>query len=695
MAHKTFPIRTPLQIIGSLIEKSNDTPALEPTSDFLAGFKTINPEIPDHFFTREEEELIRSLFQHPLTTTLCLIDFLGFDFYQTISRFNTTCQSLKSSASPAVFTKCLEGFCDAYISFYVRVMRKDRPSNPETPSEILDRVIPPESEFPKAMDTIRSILGASLPQLPALLTQAAAWPQPELAKDAVLTRYRSAVNDLKRLSNLKDLWAKIIKSPFCQLLLLDRKVSEFPGHEMLFRSSYKPELVLSKQPAISEILALLNFLDTCFLMKSKFIYFDDFRKIHDFIVAHGAQQVDVEFIRQWNSLFHQRIGDLNNIRQSLQADIKSASEGELTPVKWQRIQGLERTSVPQDPTEFVEALNFSRYRCSIAELWIEDVNTLVEQHLFVSFIPDPYRPKALTTRIVMDNLHHLSEWTPSSHTSFHASLPVGLQKCQTFLKEEIARASQSFFSLLNNPEQHQIFNIIYEKVQEDTCTYGTFFIFLESLQLDALIDDLEKKLPDIQRRYTQQLTDFLKTTPLDQRQDWVSSVEADYCYQVNFVFLVVSAIYDIEKVRKKFSFLTDFDFTLRPAFAQFFQLTTDLESLFNTIPAPTEEKSSTPAKIAQPSLEKKRSAPPTEVRPKDDRRELLEQLKVAKKRREFEAILKKLNFFFLRSGKGHQIWSDEGGSHVVLPFHNGSSELKPGTQHSIVKQVADSFEKAD
>jgi predicted RNA binding protein YcfA (HicA-like mRNA interferase family) len=129
----------------------------------------------------------------------------------------------------------------------------------------------------------------------------------------------------------------------------------------------------------------------------------------------------------------------------------------------------------------------------------------------------------------------------------------------------------------------------------------------------------------------------------------------------------------------QFTFIEDLDYLIHPAVRDFLRLPADVEDQLKKAPYEV------PAQTFPPIEDEK----PDQKTDQPDYQELLAELKTATKRREFKKVLKRLDFFFLRYGNGsHEIWSSRSGTTVVLPFHNGSDPLKPGTHQAVVKKVA-------
>ncbi len=641
--------------------------ATPPTgTDFLARFRAQAPSLPVDFFTESEIEIIQRIFQsYQLSPHLCLVDLLGFDFFVHLEGFCADIQlmSPKNTALPQANEKLLHDFGACFLGLYIKLFR-NLSKILQSSQEDIERYSLPEKSY---IISLESFCRAVSDTIKTTFEHEKRTAQ-GFRKDNVVNHYRSGLAHIQRLMEVKDLFAKILLSPFADVLLLRYDVSFFPGSNLLLGKEQPISRSCKKIPAFKDICKYLQFITTCmtggFRSKISFLtceYFEEFEQL-----VLQSKTVSPDLIASWGEKFHKAVEGLLKLREMTLLELHGSIMGVFTHELW--LEKYRATCArPKEQDEFKEFL-FSNFQLILTlESWLYDIDTLVGLRLFQPSFPQTYilRDSYLVNSVhEMDDIRSLTA-SPAQRLEEKSSFNVFRQ----WMRDEVDYLYHPFVVFFHSPE----FSEEIEYLKSFGKFYYSLFLPIQKMltEKSSLLETFLNDLTALQETVIARFQQFLETVPLETLQKekaiWLQQLKNDldsyaYCY------LFYTLITDAKMVRETKNFMWD-DHSIPLPLRSLFSLHKRFQKAIQKA-----------EQIPKPEEPEKKSIP--EVRKEDP---LTDQLKSATKRREFENLLRKSGFKFVRHGKGsHTIWGNDKGTMIVLPHH---SSLKPGTRDAIVKDI--------
>lgn len=735
-------------------------PATAPVSTpSTASTVFFNPEsgvssLSSDFFTAREEACLLKAFQsYRLSSKLCLIDLLGFDFFQHLQALIPL---IPSRENQTALEEELKNFAASFVSLYLRLLRTGLLYFINT-SPPLDRFSCSPQKF---MQLLETICKKASNQIQGVVSSNPSSTTEKLKRMLFLkNHHKSSLEHLTHLTTLKGILIKVLSSPHWKLLLLDNSLKGFRGHESLDRTDIPNfSCIASEIPGIQDLLRYLVFLKMSLesaeaqglIAAKSHGLFNQIRSLN----SSKNDPFSLDFIREWNRLFHDTLTELTVVDLQFKLFYHEANAGRLTHQEWCQRSG-RKAITEKTQEEFVESLRINHCAVTLLYLWEEDVNLLIENHAFCPLFPKQYRSKNETLSHFLSTCGGLINRAistikpPVAQESFSQKITGGLALC-------LHEGARSLYSLFLKPG---LLLSYAELLTKNKLLYVQCSEFFQPLYEGfALTEELCKKLPEIQKQTEQRLRDYLRSVPPEefrkQKSQWIQELKTDITKQLGDLFMLVTFFRDLQIFAEQKTFLTDWDYIIPPELREFFGLINNIETIFSeaelefqkqaksvgsidnqalpvdttpTVTGVTAEKpvsetvisveksptiesvSVSPAAAPESTTTPSVTAPVGVVAPittpmttsaaleaeskRSQYKAIIQRLKLATKRREFVIILKELGFDFARYGKGtHEIWEDDESNQVVLPFHNGRDGLKAGTKHSVIKQITASLD---
>jgi predicted RNA binding protein YcfA (HicA-like mRNA interferase family) len=664
------------------------------SSAFLSDLQSLAPAVPLDFFTPQEEQLLRSIFQKThLSNQLCLIDLIGFEFFHNLQTLIREIKVLRPNDSDIDGLGLQELFCGNFLALYLRLIRNGtQESLVETPPKIKDQFSLPKH---RGIEMIDFILKTTNDVLAAARTAAIGEADKSQFKQQkeilIATHYRVALTHFIEMKQLNALFTKIVNSPHCQALLLDVNLSCFEGGSDLSRPTARAHIEgikINQCPASAQMQQYLQYLQTTLRGLVNFgigginiRYFDVQRQL---LSKNENLSVTPELIKAWNMNLHGMLEPLIGLIQQSTSDMIDIRQGSLTYKQWKTREGI-RSKLEKNREEFLETQQMTFLLGKLIASWMEDVDQMAESHLFTPQI-ESYRSKNDMKWYFFNALHSLINLQPRKPIIERDSFDQLLNEFQ----EELQAANAPLSSFLANPYFAKFF------AELKKATYSQLVTLMPRLTRGCeLANAFLQQLPHIHQNQKAKLKAFLASVPTDtlndQKELWKKRLAQMCSSEYKQAYGQIIYFKDVEIIHQKRDFLTEWDYAVPEELTAFFSL----EELLNLIEEEAAKRKVLPPPELDVAPEKTPSPPPpvsvaeVAVRTPQD---LAAELKTAKKRKDFQSILSDWDFVHVRTKGSHEIWKGPNGGQVVLPFHDGKSQLKPGTHHAVISQAVDAVE---
>jgi hypothetical protein len=310
--------------------------------------------------------------------------------------------------------------------------------------------------------------------------------------EVLRTKYGAALGHSACLSDLKNLWVKIIHSPFCSFFLIESSVSNFPGSHQLQTTSVikSPKAPLSHLSSLSSILRFFDFLAKCALHGGQLFggVYDFIWRLQQFLISYIDLPITQNFILEWHKGIHIVTASAISMRLAFQNELVQARTGALTHRQWLMLHQM-KASQRKTQEEFVEGLNFTLINLVINEAWLEDINRIVELQIVMPYFPNNYRTKYKTLTQIFQNLFTLQsqEEAKKPTLSRTSTLPKEIAEVQAYLQEEIKKACQPFYELANQPELKAFIHFVRSRESIADISYAPVYSNLYRLCSSSLL----------------------------------------------------------------------------------------------------------------------------------------------------------------------------------------------------------------
>lgn len=673
---------------------SATTAIVAPSSSFLSSVHSLEPAIPLDFFTPQEEQLLRSIFQKThLSHQLCLIDLIGFEFFHHLQALTTEIKALRPNDPDIDGLNLQEIFCGNFLALYLRLIRNGAQEGlAEIPETIKDQFSLPEK---KGIEMIDFILKTTNDVLAAARTAATAEPvKPQFKKqkeNLIATHYRAALTHFIPMKQLSALFTKIVNSPHCQALLLDVNLSCFDGGADLSLPTAEARVEktqIGQCPASVQMQKYLHYLETMMRGLVKFgigginiSYFDEQRKL---LSTSEKSPVTPNMIKAWNANLHGIMEPLIGLIQQSTSDMIDIRQGKLTYQGWKKREKI-LSKLDKNQEEFLETQQMTFLLGKLIASWMEDVDQMAESHLFTPQI-ESYRSKNDMKCYFFNGLYSLINLQLRKPLTERDSFDRLLNEFQ----EELQAANAPLSSFLADPYFARFF------AELKKATYSQLVTLMPRLTPGCgLASAFLQKLPLIHQGLKDQLKIFLASVPTDtlndQKEVWKKRLAQICRSEYKQAYGQIIYFKDVEILHRKRDFLTEWDYAVPKELTAFFSL----EELLNLFDEEAAKRKELPPAEVVVAPEKTPTPPPPiavaeiAIRTPQD---LAAELKTAKKRKDFQSILSDWDFVHVRTKGSHEIWKGPNGGQVILPFHDGKSRLKPGTHQAVIGQAVDAVD---
>jgi predicted RNA binding protein YcfA (HicA-like mRNA interferase family) len=671
-------------------------------STFLEEIRSRDPTVPADFFTPAEEKLLKTLFNsYHLSSRLCLIDIIGFDFSEHLYSLMEEVKTLRPNDPDIDNLELPDIFCGNFLALYLRLIRNTQAHQlTPVPQAAIDRFSLPPATAQSSIEFVLKSAGEVLAQgMKTGLVLSAQSRYPEVKKKFIGEHYRAGLGHLRHLQDLAAVFTKIVNSPYCQRLLLDQNLLCFEEGSQL--SQPTPEAKgkqarLVQVPAVKHIQRYMSFLSRCLNAIEKMSmgginikYFGAQRQL-----LETQKTVTPTLVKKWNSNLHEILEPLIDLNREVMIDRQRILDNRLTHQQW-----LEREGKPvvnlKSQEEFLESHQITSFLCQLVGVWMEDIDSMAETHLFVPQVKE-YRSKEDMESYFFKALNGLMNHPPRFR--IQAATHPFKQLLASF-EDQIDEACAPLRKFLSDP-----FLSLYLQQTKGAVTYTRLLQLLPYLKPGCSIArDLLQQLPKIQKGFQEQLDRFLALVPdvvLEEQGDrWKKDLNATFLEEFKAINGLILYFKDIEILLEKKDFLSEWDYDIPVELKRFISLD-NLLKLFNR--AKVEEHPATVAPLTPPepvveAVEEKPASPTltvaevqqAAVAPKADL--LIAELKSAKKRKDYVSILEEWDFTHVRTKGSHEIYEGPNGGIVVLPFH-GAGSLKEGTKNSVIKQAVQALD---
>jgi predicted RNA binding protein YcfA (HicA-like mRNA interferase family) len=629
-----------------------------------------------------------------------LLDLLGFDFYQHLQALEKCIQQIvpENNTMRQLLARCTDRYPGNWLGLYLRLMREEA----KTPAseEIMDQYSYSPQTFLKAMNTLYDCCSKTVRAASPPLQGCESPTEARLKQQAFATNYRNALLHLQRLNHLNGLFEKILKSPYSKDLLTSSYINCFEGSEQLDRvQEIQPSQKLAEIPAVNHLADFLTFIDASFKSGNQHgiaaCTIDYFALQRDLLQANKDKTASTPLIERWNLLFHSLILMVEEPLGEMLYDLSEAEQGRLTHKQWLEKNKLQ-VARTKTKAEFCESLRVSTALFRLAELWEEDINQMIELHLFCPLFPKDYwRKEKIMNYFVLALFNLISTAMQEQKPPPENTLP--------FLgdwKRQAHESCKPLYAFLGPSILEKLENLVGNVVP-----YGNFIQFMRTLGYGSILTQkLCSQLPKLQARFEDNLKTFLKQASLEDlrahKKEWISQIKKEYSQQIGEIYLFIIYFRDLESLFNRLTFLKDWDYMVPAELKSLFSVLEQIPRMFDKAesekmralpPAPVETAPRTAEAVPAPAAAIASPLPPKGASPSPPREKsreelLLEELKQATKRREFQRILTELGFNFERHGR-HEIWANEEGHTIPLPFHNGGDTIKRGTLQGMIKQL--------
>jgi len=380
---------------------STTTAIAAPSSSFLSSVQSLAPSVPLDFFTPQEEQLLRSIFQKThLSHQLCLIDLIGFEFFHHLQALIGEIKALRPNDSDIDGLGLQEIFCGNFLALYLRLIRNGAQEGlAEIPEMIKDQFSLPEKKGIEMIDFILKTTNDVLATARTAATAEAAKSRLKKQKEELIaTHYRAALTHFIQMKQLSALFTKIVNSPHCQALLLDVNLSCFQGGADLSLPTAEARLgriKIGKCPASIQMQKYLQYLETMVRGLVKFgiggidiRYFDVQRKL---LSKSENSRVTPLMIKEWNANLHGIMEPLIGLIQQSTSDMIHIRQGKLNYQQWKKRERI-LSKLEKNREEFLETQQMTFLLGKLIASWMEDIDQMAESHLFIPQI-ESYRSK--------------------------------------------------------------------------------------------------------------------------------------------------------------------------------------------------------------------------------------------------------------------------------------------------------------
>jgi predicted RNA binding protein YcfA (HicA-like mRNA interferase family) len=663
--------------------------------------------IPPGFFSKEEQGFIEAIIQkYHLSLRLSLLELLSFDCFQHLKQYAdivklysiTACQEYEN----------LQELIKIFPRYFLRIFARFYLSSIKGPIQepTLSKFSISASDFLKSLQGI--VITCKESRQKAKLSTSQMQPTARrLAERAFKNNLEAMGIHITQFESLQNILSKLFESPLCTKILTDQPLRYlFPGICFASTKVIPASTSISKIQAVKDISDYLGFLERSRMGESKMPFggvgISCLSQLLE--VLQTDQPLSTEFIQQWNMAVRAHGNTLLDLTSILFEDYYEAEEGRLSHKQW-----AEKRKIPilgeWNAKGFVETLHV---QCAVAMLissWAEDIIHMVESHLCCPFLPAEYISQEMFMKSVSFKLLGLMEDVVQSdgeNKKASRGISKDFSTLALGLSDQIHQIRKPFHDILF-PSFIKQWDILASA--EAIPFLNVARVCRDLLNQIPNIDEFCVKLMEVQKTFESELKVFIEAASpevLKQNKDkWIHQLKKTYIQEMGRLFVLITFFKDLEYYMKQAPLRAQWDFRIPFELRKMFNFIPKIPSLFDreepcksslASSDAAEEFSAPIAELIKPRVD---STPVEKIAPKvaspkipSKEEELILRLKSAEKRREFVSILEQLGFDFSRYGKGtHEIWTKEGAGTVVLPFHNGRTPLKAGTQHAIIKQV--------